>query len=62
MITRKQYPKRKVVKVLPQSGKPNDILADLARKALAPGKRVSKTGKTYWETRINRSDRVNRNI
>jgi hypothetical protein len=24
--------------------------------AMFPGKRISKTGKEYWETRINRSD------
>jgi hypothetical protein len=30
--------------------------ADKSRKALKPGKRISKTGKVYWETRRNRSD------
>jgi len=29
---------------------------DEKRKALMPGKRMSKTGKVYWETRKNRSD------
>ena len=29
---------------------------DKKRKALAPGKRISKTGKVYWESRRNRSD------
>lgn len=29
---------------------------DSKRKALMPGKRISKTGKVYWETRANRSD------
>ena len=29
---------------------------DIKRKALAPGKRISKTGKVYWESRRNRSD------
>lgn len=31
---------------------------DVVREALAPGKRISKTGKVYWETRKNRSDKV----
>jgi predicted ABC-type ATPase len=36
----------------------NDLERDLARKALAPGRRVSKkTGKVYYENRDNRSDR-----
>lgn len=29
---------------------------DSKRHALLPGKRISKTGKVYWETRANRSD------
>lgn len=29
---------------------------DAKRKALAPGKRISKTGRTYYETRANRTD------
>lgn len=29
---------------------------DKARKALPPGKRISKTGNVYYETRKNRSD------
>jgi predicted ABC-type ATPase len=36
----------------------NDLERDLSRKALAPGRRVSKkTGKVYYENRDNRSDR-----
>ena len=38
-----------------QTGKSN-ASRDKKRKALMPGKRVSKTGKTYWESRKNRSD------
>ena len=50
---------RRNVKVLPQvKVKGTDIARDKARKALAPGKRISKTGKTYFETRSNRSDSV----
>lgn len=38
-----------------QVGRSN-LLRDAARKALPPGKRISKTGKIYYETRKNRSD------
>ena len=44
--------KKKTVK---QTGKSNRT-ADAARKAKAPGKRTSSTGKTYTETRKNRTD------
>lgn len=46
---------RRNLRVLKQKGK-TDIERDKARKALLPGKRISKTGKVYWETRKNRSD------
>ncbi|MHA1678353.1 MAG: hypothetical protein ACTSW3_06190 [Promethearchaeota archaeon] len=32
---------------------------DKMRKALAPGKRISKNGKIYYENRKNRSDKIN---
>jgi len=35
---------------------------DSKRDALLPGKRISKTGKTYWETRKNRSDAKGSNV
>jgi hypothetical protein len=44
----------KVVKY--QTGKRSSLKADRKRKALPPGKRISRTGKIYWETRRNRSD------
>ena len=47
--------KPKLIKRLKQHGKSN-IKADKKRKALPPGRRVSKTGKKYTETRKNRSD------
>lgn len=40
-----------------QVGK-SDKKRDKARKALPPGKRTSKTGNIYYETRKNRSDSV----
>lgn len=33
---------------------------DSERRALAPGKRISRNGKTYYETRRNRSDKNQR--
>ena len=48
--------KRDILKVLPQTGKIKSIPRDLGRKAKAPGRRISKTGKEYTESRANRSD------
>jgi len=39
-----------------QSGSRKSIRADRLRKALKPGKRISRFGRIYWETRRNRSD------
>jgi len=52
---------RKNIKVLKQTGRTTPSI-DAKRKALAAGKRISKTGKIYWETRKNRSDEVGKNI
>ena len=38
------------------TGYEKNPLKDSRTKALAPGKRISKSGKTYWEYRANRSD------
>lgn len=46
----------KVVRVLKQTGKKPNITVDKARAALKAGKRISKNGKIYWETRQSRSD------
>lgn len=54
---------RKNLKTLPQTQKRNvDIERDSQLNALMPGKRISKTGKVYWETRRNRSDTKNSKI
>jgi len=45
----------RVLKELEQVGK-SDKLRDETRTAYPPGKRVSKNGNVYWETRKNRSD------
>ncbi len=48
---------RRNLRVLDQTAKKNtDKDIDSKRKALLPGKRVSKAGNIYWETRTNRSD------
>jgi len=39
-----------------QTGRRKSKAKDKARKAMKPGKRVSRTGRLYWETRRNRSD------
>ena len=54
--------KPQTVKVLKQTGKVKDTTRDLGRTAKLPGKRVSKTGKTYWETRKNRSDAFGKRV
>jgi len=40
-----------------QTGTRKSISRDRKRVALPPGKRISRTGRGYWETRRNRSDR-----
>ena len=52
---------RQSVRTLDQVGTTN-IKRDMVRKALMPGKRISKTGKVYWETRKNRSDSKGKKI
>lgn len=47
----------KVIRTLKQTGRRSDPLIDSSRKAAMPGKRLSKTGHIYWETRKNRSDK-----
>jgi len=46
---------RRNLRELKQKGTSNKA-RDIVRKALRPGKRMSKSGKIYWETRKNRSD------
>lgn len=54
---------RRNLRSLPQTAKKKvNLLVDSERKALMPGKRISKSGKIYWETRRNRSDLKNSNI
>ena len=51
-----------IIKVLKQSGKFIDKKRDASRTAMLPGKRISRTGKVYWETRANRTDAPLKNI
>ena len=46
----------RTIKALPQTGKRVSLARDRGRLAQMPGKRISKNGKVYWETRKNRSD------
>lgn len=48
-------PAKKTKRKNPQTGK-TDVYADKQHKAKKPGKRISATGKTYYERRANRSD------
>ena len=48
----------KTIKVLAQTGSRKSLIRDKSRKAQLPGKRISKSGKIYWETRKNRSDKA----
>jgi hypothetical protein len=41
---------------LKQTGSVKSLFDDSRRVAMLPGKRISKSGKIYWETRKNRSD------
>lgn len=56
----KFYEKRlsgKVLRVIKhQTGSKSNLIVDREKTALKPGKRLSKTGHIYWETRKNRSD------
>ena len=47
--------KRRNLRQLPQVGT-TSVDEDKKRKALLSGKRISRNGNTYWETRKNRSD------
>lgn len=51
-----------IVKILPQTGSRKSLPRDKARSARLPGKRVSATGKVYWETRKNRSDTIGKKV
>jgi len=58
-VWEKMAPQKSVERVLEQVPKTRkDILRDAAVTARLPGKRLSKTGKVYWETRQNRSDKL----
>ena len=51
-----------LLKEMKQSGFRKSIIRDAGRKASMPGKKISKTGKVYWETRKNRTDQFNSSL
>jgi len=53
---------RETLRVLKQTGNRISVPRDRGRKASLPGKRVSGTGKVYWETRKNRTDMANSSV
>lgn len=54
--SKKRQTKPKVLKVAKHRTGTTDILRDRKRKAMKPGKRISKNGRIYYEYRRNRSD------
>lgn len=62
MAKKKKKLPRTIELVRYQTGNIKDIDADIAIKALTPGKRISKNGNEYWETRRNRSDKKGSNL
>ena len=53
---------RRNLRQLPQVKNKVDKTIDATRHALLPGKRISKSGKVYWETRSNRTDAKGSNL
>jgi len=53
----KRYKRQKLIYSLPQIKNTKSIKQDKRIKALRSGRRVSKSGKKYTETRSNRSDK-----
>jgi hypothetical protein len=48
--------RRRILKITLRQSGTSDYKRDVKLKALPPGKRRSRSGKIYWETRRNRSD------
>jgi hypothetical protein len=53
---RRKYFRRILKAVGYQTGKRKSLRMDRKRRALPPGKRRSRTGRIYWETRRSKSD------
>lgn len=54
--------KRRNVRVADHQTGKTQVKADAMRKALAPGWRISKNGKKYYEGRKNRSDKIGKKV
>ena len=48
--------------IIKQTGSVKSLTRDQGRKALPPGKRVSRSGNIYWENRRSRSDLPGSNL
>ena len=48
--------------IIKQTGFVKSITRDQGRRALPPGKRISKSGNVYWESRASRSDLPGSNL
>lgn len=57
MAKDKKTKTKKGKRTVKQTGTRKSVAQDRARKAKPPGKRISKTGKKYYESRKNRSDK-----
>ena len=55
-------PEKDVLRELPQVPNTKSVRRDASRKARLPGLRISRTGKKYWESRSNRSDKKGSNL
>lgn len=53
---------RRSVKVSTHRTGKTNVKRDIKRQALAPGKRISKAGNVYYESRRNRSDIVGKKL
>jgi hypothetical protein len=57
VLIQKRYKKQRLIEPLSQVKNRKSVAKDKKYKALRPGRRVSRRGKEYTETRSNRSDK-----
>lgn len=61
-VWRRMNPQPIQIRELPQVQNTKSVRRDSTRRARAPGLRLSRNGKKYWETRSNRSDQRGTNL
>ena len=61
-VTPKRRGHGRTIRTMKQTGTRKSLHLDRQRKALPPGRRISRSGRRYTETRRNRSDRKGTNI